>query len=103
MALANIEVLALCALFGGVCAFYVSAVGFVLSALVTVLILAGLNWFAGGIAGGVASGWTLAGAFVTLQVGYFLGIVGTAVASSLTSAIAKGNAEPGADLHVDHE
>jgi hypothetical protein len=99
MALANIEVLALCALFGGVCAFYVSAVGFVLSALVTVLILAGLNWFAGG----VASGWTLAGAFVTLQVGYFLGIVGTAVASSLTSAIAKGNAEPGADLHVDHE
>lgn len=97
--MAHMQILALCVVFGGVCALYVTAVGFILSALVTVLILAGLNGFGEGLAGG----WMLVGAFLALQGGYFLGIVGSALVSSVSSAIARRAREPRADLHIDHE
>lgn len=99
MALDNIQILALCVAFGGVCAFYVTAVGFILSALVMILILAGLTWIVG-MPSGV---WTLAGAFVALQVGYFLGIVGTALAGSVSSTVTKESGEPETGLKTDRD
>lgn len=73
------ETLALFGVFGAVCAFYVSVVGFALTAVVIIGAL-GLAGAAGFHHFGV---WLLLGSFVILQVGYVAGVIGIAVAGHI--------------------
>lgn len=68
----TITVWALFALFGGVCARYVSVIGFTLTALGIIALLAVMSALTGGDTFGVGA---LVGGFVALQVGYFAGLV----------------------------
>lgn len=82
----TLETLALFTVFGGVCACYVSVVGFALTAMVIVVLLGLL-----GAVGGHHFGYgLLAGAFVCMQVGYVAGIVGTALTRHVRRLSAKG-------------
>jgi hypothetical protein len=66
---------ALLAAFGVVCAFYVSVVGFALSAVAVVVLLTLLNL----CVGGRFSAGLFVGGLVVMEVGYFVGIVACAL------------------------
>jgi hypothetical protein len=97
----TITIWALFALFGGVCARYVSAIGFVLTALGSVALLA----LMGAVTGSGTVGWaTLGYAFVAIQVGYFAGLVGFALVRHVARLSRKDprRVEKG-DLHIKHD
>lgn len=91
---------ALFAVFGGVCALYVSVVGFVLSALAIVLLLGLVSL----LFGGVFTVWTLVIAFVALQVGYFVGLIGSTLFRHVSRLSAKDPREvEEGDLTIKHD
>ncbi|MCJ2023422.1 hypothetical protein [Methylobacterium sp. J-067] len=92
-------VLGLFGLFGIVCGFYVSVVGFAVTAVAIVSVLGVMALFVGGPMGG----WMPAGAFVAMQVGYFLCLVGTAVVGHLRGLSPKDSRRTQRDLHIHHE
>lgn len=92
-------VLGLFGLFGIVCGYYVSVVGFAVTAVAIVTVLGVLAHFVGGPMGG----WMPAWAFVALQVGYFLCVVGTALIGHVRRLSPKGPRGTARDLHINHE
>lgn len=71
--------------FGAVCAFYVSVIGFALSAVAVVVLLALLNL----LMGGRFSAGAFVGGLVVLEVGYFIGIVACALIGHMRPLPAK--------------
>lgn len=97
----TITIWALFALFGGVCARYVSVIGFVLTALGIVAFLVVLNALTGS---GFGAGM-FAGAFVALQVGYFTGLIAIVLLRHAARLLFKKDlrrVEKG-DLHIKHD
>lgn len=93
------ETLALFTVFGGICACYVSVVGFALAALLIVVLLGLL-----GAVGGHHFGYgVLAVAFVCMQVGYVSGIVGTALTRHVRRLSAKGTSRIEGQPHINQE
>lgn len=97
--MATTGVLGLFGLFGIVCGFYVSVVGFALTALAIVTVIGVLSHFLGGPLGG----WMPVAAFVALQVGYFLSVVGTALVGHVRRLSPKDPRRTARDLHINHE
>lgn len=94
-----VETLALFTVFGVICAHYVSVVGFGVTALVIVVLLGllgavGVHHFGSGV---------LAGAFVCMQVGYFIGIVGTALVRHVRRLSAKDARPIEGRPHINQE
>ncbi|KQQ26418.1 hypothetical protein ASF53_21025 [Methylobacterium sp. Leaf123] len=98
----TITIWALFALFGGVCARYVSVIGFVLTALGIVAFLALMNALTGSDTFGAG---VLAGGFVALQVGYFVGLLALVLARHLARLLFKKDLRPveKGDLHIKHD
>ncbi len=92
-------VLGLFALFGLVCGVYVSVVGFAVTAVAIVAVLGLVAAFVGGPFGG----WMPAGAFVAMQVGYFLCLVGTAVIGHVRRQSTRDSRRTERNLHIHHE
>lgn len=94
----NIQIMALCAIFGGVCALYVSVVGFTVSAIAVIGVLIVFSR----LAGGVYHAWAMVGAFVTLQAGYFICLVGLAVFGRMRKTVKQAKSTK-TDFHIDHD
>ena len=92
-------VLGLFALFGLVCGVYVSVVGFAVTAVAILVLLALVAVFVGGPLGG----WMPAAAFVAMQVGYFLCLAGTALLAYVRRLSAPDPRRAERDLHIHHE
>lgn len=92
-------VLTLFGLFGIVCGVYVSVVGFAVTALAIVAVIGIAAHFVGGPMGG----WMPALAFVALQVGYVLCVVGTALIAHVRRLSLKDPRRTARDLHINHE
>ncbi|MEG9502550.1 MAG: hypothetical protein MIN69_11935 [Methylorubrum extorquens] len=97
----TITIWALFALFGGVCARYVSVIGFFLTALANVAFLVLMSVLTGS---GTFGAGVLAGAFVAMQVGYFAGLVALALVRHVVRLSRKDprRVEKG-DLHIKHD
>lgn len=95
----TIEIWALLTVFGAVCAFSVTVIGFALTAVATLFLLGLFNVVIGG---NVTLG-VLGGGLVALQIGYFAGIVASAVVGSLGQAPRKDPTGLKGDLHVKHD
>ncbi|MGC5781681.1 hypothetical protein [Methylobacterium sp. NFXW15] len=91
-------VLALFGVFGVVCGLYVSVVGFAVTALAFALLLTLVAYLIGGLLGG----WMPALAFLAMQVGYFLCLVGTALAIHVRG-LPKDARRTTRRLHINHE
>lgn len=92
-------VLGLFALFGLVCGVYVSVVGFAVTAVAIASVLGLVAVFIGGPLGG----WMPAAAFVAMQVGYFLCLVGTALIDHVRRLSTRDPRRTERDLHIHHE
>lgn len=93
------ETLALFGVFGALCAFYVSVVGFALTALVIIGALAlasaaGLHHF---------GAWLLLGSFVILQVGYVAGVIGIATARHMRRLSTKDSGRIEGERRINQE
>ncbi|MCJ2010942.1 hypothetical protein [Methylobacterium sp. J-076] len=93
------EILGLFAALGIVCGFYVTVVGFALTALAIVLVLA----VAGAFVGGLFGGWMMVGAFVAMQVGYVACVAGSALVGHVRRLSQKDPRRAETDLHINHE
>lgn len=92
-------VLALFGVFGVVCGLYVSIVGFAVTALVFALLLTLVAYVVGGLLGG----WMPALAFLAMQVGYVLCLVGTALAIHVRGLPKDDARRTTRRLHINHE
>ncbi|SFK33205.1 hypothetical protein [Methylorubrum salsuginis] len=98
----SITIWALFALFGGICARYVSVIGFALTAVGIIALLAVTNALT---EGGPFGAGRLVGGFVALQVGYFTGLVVLALTRHVARLVSKKDlrqVEKG-DLHIHHD
>ncbi|MFJ7438102.1 hypothetical protein ACIQW5_10645 [Methylorubrum thiocyanatum] len=98
----TITMWAVFALFGGVCARYVSVIGFTLTAIGIVALLA----LTGALTGSESfSAGMLLGGFVALQVGYFCGLVGLVLIRHTARLLFKKDMRrvEKADLHIHHD
>lgn len=93
------ETLTLFAAFGAICAYYVTVVGFGLTAVAVVLAL-GLLGAVGGHQFGLG---LLAGAFVTMQVGYVGGIMILALARHVRRLSTKDTRRIEGEPHINQE
>lgn len=98
----SITIWALFALFGGICARYVSVIGFALTAVGIIALLAVTSAMTGGNTFGTGM---LIGGFVALQVGYFAGLIALALTRHVARLLFKKDlrrVEKG-DLHIHHD
>nr|WP_254803888.1 hypothetical protein [Methylobacterium sp.]USU34672.1 hypothetical protein NG677_23955 [Methylobacterium sp.] len=77
--MSSITALAIFALFGGICGFYLSVVGFAITAI-GVCLLVGI---VSALLGGPYTPLLLFGTFITQQVGFFVSVMGRAVAAHI--------------------
>jgi len=75
----SITMLMLFAIFGGMCGFYLSAVGFAITAFGICLLVGAVS----AAFGGPFTALFLLGLFVAQQVGFFLALIGRALATHL--------------------
>ncbi|UMY16000.1 hypothetical protein MMB17_14825 [Methylobacterium organophilum] len=87
------------AVFGAICGWYVSVVGFILTGLLVILAIGAVNF----LLSGPLTALMLVGAFVALQVGYFVSVILNALVGHFTRLSTKDPRQVEGDLHMKHD